>query len=95
MSRENKLLYIMDEEKEQATIMDEEREQAIIVIKINGWWGETACYHNGSGERASCIIMEEEREQAIIMDDKKEQAIVMHEEVIKINGCMRRENRLS
>ena len=74
--------------------MDEEKEQAIIVIKINGW-GETARYHNGWGERASCIIMDEEREQAIIMDDKKEQAIVMHEEVIKINGCMRRENRLS
>ena len=31
MRRKSKLLYIMDEEREQATIMDEEREEAIIM----------------------------------------------------------------
>ena len=61
MRRESKLLYILDQEWEEAIIMDAVASKTILLLQQLDEW-----------EHA--IIMDEEREHAIIMDEEREHA---------------------
>ena len=74
MRRENKLLKIMDEEREQAIIQNGLAEEKAILLDKEREQDE---------DREEAFKMDLEREQTIIMDEEREQANIY-------NGCEER-----